>query len=71
MKEQLRNLAQPENLRLLPLAMLGLAKGLGAMVIHELGRSSAELKERQAASITYYSSFEERPETREEDTQIQ
>lgn len=42
-----------ENLRVLPLALLGLARGLGELVLHELKATNQPI-ERQAANITYY-----------------
>lgn len=51
-----RNLLEPENRRYIPLAAYGLIRGLAAMAIHELARSTPkELEERQAASIQFYS----------------
>lgn len=46
-----KNLLQPENARLLPLAMYGLARGLARMAIDELMSPKPEKKD---ANIQYY-----------------
>jgi hypothetical protein len=54
-----KNLLQPENARLIPLAAYGLIKGLARMAIYEMRSTPKGLEERQAASIQYYNTGEQ------------
>lgn len=53
-----KNLLQPENARLIPLAAFGLIKGLARVAIYEMRSTPKALEGRQAASITLYSTHE-------------
>lgn len=58
-KPKVLNAFTPENIRYVPLAAIGVIKGLAAMAIHELGRSPKELEQRAQASIQFYSTGED------------
>lgn len=53
-----RNLLEPDNIRLVPLAAYGIARGLAKMAIYELTHRDKP-QETQPASIQYYSTGEQ------------